>query len=94
MSERTRLSAVRAEVATALASKDDLRGILNKCADAVVRHLDAAFARIWTLKHGGGELELQASAGYTQGSMAATAGFLSANEDRTDCRAKTSASDQ
>jgi PAS domain S-box-containing protein len=67
MSERTRLSAVRAEVATALASKVDLRGILNKCADAVVRHLDAAFARIWTLKHGGGELELQASAGiYTR----------------------------
>ena len=67
MSERTRLSAVRAEVATALASKDDLRGILNKCADAVVRHLDAAFARIWTLKHGGCELELQASSGmYTR----------------------------
>ena len=67
MSERTRLSAFRAEVATALANKDDLRGILNKCADALVRHLDAAFARIWTLKHGGGELELQASSGiYTR----------------------------
>jgi PAS domain S-box-containing protein len=67
MSERARLSAVRAEVATALASKDDLRGILNKCADALVRHLDAAFARIWTLKQGGDELELQASAGiYTR----------------------------
>jgi PAS domain S-box-containing protein len=67
MSERTRLSAVRAEVATALASKDDLHGILNKCADALVRHLDAAFARIWTLKPGGSELELQASAGiYTR----------------------------
>ena len=67
MSERTRLSAVRADVATALASKDDLPGILNKCADALVRHLDAAFTRIWTLKHGGGELELQASSGiYTR----------------------------
>jgi PAS domain S-box-containing protein len=67
MSERTRLSAVRADVATALASKDDLRGILNKCTDALVRHLDAAFTRIWTLKHGGGELELQASSGiYTR----------------------------
>ncbi|MBV9443803.1 MAG: PAS domain S-box protein [Acidobacteriaceae bacterium] len=67
MSERTRLSAVRAEVATALASKGDLRGMLNKCADALVRHLDAAFARIWALKSGGGELELQASAGmYTR----------------------------
>jgi PAS domain S-box-containing protein len=67
MSERTRLSAVRAEVATALAGKDDLREILNKCTDALVRHLDAAFARIWTLKQGGSELELQASAGiYTR----------------------------
>jgi PAS domain S-box-containing protein len=67
MSERTHLSAFRAEVATALASKDDLRGILNRCADALVRHFDAAFARIWTLKHGGGELELQASSGiYTR----------------------------
>jgi PAS domain S-box-containing protein len=65
--ERTRLSAVRADVAMALASKDDLPGILNKCADALVRHLDAAFARIWTLKRGGQELELQASAGiYTR----------------------------
>ena len=67
MSERTRLSAVRAEVATALASKNDLRGMLGKCTDAMVRHLDAVFARIWTLKDGGGELELQASSGiYTR----------------------------
>ena len=63
MSERTRLLAFRADVAIALASKDTLRGILHRCAETMVRHLDAAFARIWTLKSGGGELELEASAG-------------------------------
>jgi PAS domain S-box-containing protein len=67
MSERTRLSAVRAEIAMALASKDTLRGILHRCAETMVRHLDAAFARIWTLKSGAAELELEASAGmYTR----------------------------
>jgi len=67
MSERMRLAMVRAEIAVALASKDTLRGILHRCAETVVRHLDAAFARIWTLKSGGVELELEASAGiYTR----------------------------
>jgi PAS domain S-box-containing protein len=67
MSERTRLSAFRAEIAMALASKDTLRGILHRCAETAVRHLDAAFARIWTLKSEGTELELEASAGmYTR----------------------------
>ena len=67
MSERTRLSTVRAEVAMALASKDSLRGILHRCAETMVRHLDAAFARIWTFKSGGAEFELEASAGmYTR----------------------------
>src|SRR5258707_7332523 len=67
MSERTRLSAVRAEIGMALARQDTLRGMLHTCAEAMVRHLDAAFARILTLHNGGQELELQASAGmYTR----------------------------
>src|SRR5215472_5362029 len=67
MSERTRLSAFRAEIAVALASKDTLKGILHRCAETLVQHFDAAFARIWTLKSGGVELELEASAGmYTR----------------------------
>jgi len=67
MSERTRLAAVRGEVGMALARKDDLRGILHACAEAMVRHLDAAFARIWTFNSEAQELELQASAGrYTR----------------------------
>src|SRR5262245_5381698 len=67
MSERARLSGVRAEIAKALASKDTLKGILQNCSETLVRHLDASFVRIWTLKNGGSELELQASAGiYTR----------------------------
>jgi len=67
MSERARLAAVRAEIGMALARKDDLKGILDSCANALVRHLDAAFARIWLLSHDGRELVLQASAGiYTR----------------------------
>jgi two-component system NtrC family sensor kinase len=51
----------------ALARKDSLNGILHTCAEAMVRHLDAAFARIWTLTSDGLQLELQASAGmYTR----------------------------
>ncbi|MGB2634662.1 MAG: PAS domain S-box protein [Candidatus Acidiferrum sp.] len=47
----------------ALARKDSLRGILHACAEALVRHLDAAFARIWTFNNQANQLELQASAG-------------------------------
>ena len=67
MDERMRLSAFREEIGRALAHQEDLKGILHNCAGAVVRHLDAAFARIWTLSGDGRELELQASAGmYTR----------------------------
>ena len=67
MLERTRLSAFRAEIATALASKDTLKGMLHRCAETVVRHFNAAFARIWTLKSGDADLVLEASAGmYTR----------------------------
>src|SRR6267378_1903537 len=67
MAERTRLSALRAEIGMALARQDTLRGMLHTCAEAMVRHLDAAFARIWTLNSDGQGLELQASAGmYTR----------------------------
>jgi len=67
MDERTRISAFREEIGVALSHQEDLRGILSNCAGAMVRHLDAAFARIWTLSGDGRELELQASAGmYTR----------------------------
>jgi PAS domain S-box-containing protein len=66
---RARQAALGAEIHAAFASKThgDLRSILQASAESVVRHLDAAFARIWTLDDQKNLLELQASAGqYTR----------------------------
>jgi signal transduction histidine kinase len=64
---RLRLLALRGDVGAALARAGGLRETLQQCAEAIVRRLDAAFARIWTLGRGGDVLELQASAGlYTR----------------------------
>ncbi len=63
LAHRVRLAAMGAEVGVALTQKADLREILQHCAEAMVQHLDAAFARIWTLDRDGKVLELQASAG-------------------------------
>lgn len=56
-------TALIADVGVALNAEDALPTILQTCAEAVVRHLDAAFARIWTLNRVTDTLELQASAG-------------------------------
>jgi two-component system cell cycle sensor histidine kinase/response regulator CckA len=56
--------ALRAEINTALAESDSsLRSILERFAEALVQHLEVAFARIWTLNRDENMLELQASAG-------------------------------
>jgi PAS domain S-box-containing protein len=55
--------AVRADVSMAFGREESLKTILGECGEAIVRHLDAAFARIWTLSDDGKMLELQASAG-------------------------------
>jgi PAS domain S-box-containing protein len=55
--------AVRADVRMAFGKKGSLKTILGECSEAIMRHLDAAFARIWTLSGDGKMLELQASAG-------------------------------
>jgi PAS domain S-box-containing protein len=55
--------AVRADVSMAFGKEESLKTILRECSEAIVRHLDAAFARIWTLSDDGQVLELQASAG-------------------------------
>ncbi len=60
---RARLAAFGAEIGAALTESDTLRHMLQGCAEAVVRHLDAAFARVWTLNEEEQVLELQASAG-------------------------------
>jgi PAS domain S-box-containing protein len=55
--------AVRADVSMAFGKEESLKTILRECSEAIVRHLDAAFARIWTLSDDGQMLELQASTG-------------------------------
>jgi PAS domain S-box-containing protein len=64
---RAREAALRSEVSDTLARADTMRGMLQGCTEALVRHLGVAFARIWTLNRRRGVLELQASAGlYTR----------------------------
>jgi PAS domain S-box-containing protein len=62
-SAHARQIAVRADVSMAFGGEESLRTILRECSEAIVRHLDAAFARIWTLSDDRKMLELQASAG-------------------------------
>ncbi|HEY6333521.1 MAG TPA: PAS domain-containing protein, partial [Blastocatellia bacterium] len=58
---------VRADVSAAFSKPTHLRETLRGCMEAIVRHLDAAFARIWVLNNDESVLELQASAGmYTR----------------------------
>ncbi|MEH2361238.1 PAS domain-containing protein, partial [Nostoc sp.] len=65
--EQAILSDFRADVDSALAQSATLPLILHRCAQAVVKHFNAAFARIWTLNKDNNVLELQASAGmYTR----------------------------
>jgi PAS domain S-box-containing protein len=61
--ERERHVALVAEVGAAVAELTALPEILQRCAEAVVEQLDAAFARIWTLNEAEQMLELRASAG-------------------------------
>jgi len=61
--ERARLAELTSDVGAALTQSTDLRAMLQLCAEALVRHLDVAFARVWTLDDASGILELQASAG-------------------------------
>ena len=60
---QVQLAGVRADVGAAFAQAEHIRTILNSCAEAIVRHLGAAFARIWTLNENENMLVLQASAG-------------------------------
>jgi PAS domain S-box-containing protein len=61
--ERARLSALGADVGIALTQTNALPVMLHACAEAMVRHLDAAFARVWTLNEEEQVMELRASAG-------------------------------
>jgi two-component system cell cycle sensor histidine kinase/response regulator CckA len=51
------------EVEAPVTRTEALQGMLQLCAEALVRHLDVAFARIWTFNDTANVLELRASAG-------------------------------
>jgi PAS domain S-box-containing protein len=63
LSEQARISALGADIGTALTQVSSLKESLHRCTQAIVTHLDAAFSRIWTLSPKQDVLELQASAG-------------------------------
>src|SRR3990167_2583137 len=57
------LTALSADIGVALVQHGNLRDILQKCAEALVKNLDVLFARIWTFNKETNMLELQSSAG-------------------------------
>jgi len=61
--QRTRQAELTAEIGVALTEGAPLAVQLRRCAEALVRHLDAAFARLWTCEEENGMLALRASAG-------------------------------
>jgi len=63
LNERAVLAEFIADISNALTHSETLPAILQLCAEAMVRRLNAAFARIWTYNPEGHVLELQASAG-------------------------------
>jgi PAS domain S-box-containing protein len=64
LARRGHQAALGAEVGAAFAEGGiPVRQVLQRCAEFIVNHLGAAFARVWTIERGGDVLELQASAG-------------------------------
>ncbi len=62
LEEHKRLLGLGADVGRALGAAATLRDMLRPCAEAMLRHLNAACALIWTLNEAEDMLELQASA--------------------------------
>jgi PAS domain S-box-containing protein len=63
LAEQARISALGSDIGAALTQVANLKDSLQRCAQALVDRLDAAFARIWLLSPKEQALELQASAG-------------------------------
>ncbi len=61
--EHRRLLELRLDVSLALAADQTIQASLQQCTEALVQHLDMAFARIWILDAAEQTLQLQASAG-------------------------------
>jgi PAS domain S-box-containing protein len=64
LEERARISELTAAIGVALTQGTSISETLRMFTEAIVHHLDAAFARIWTLSDDSTTLELQASAGF------------------------------
>ena len=60
---QARAALLLGEIGDALTREDSLRAALRRCADGIVRNLDAALARIWTVDAAAQTLWLCASAG-------------------------------
>ena len=56
---QARQSALRADIGFALAASDSLGSILQRCAQAIVKHLEGALARVWTVHPEENVLELE-----------------------------------
>ncbi|HIK08201.1 MAG TPA: PAS domain S-box protein [Trichormus sp. M33_DOE_039] len=63
LAEKVSLAALRVEINYAITQSYNLQTTLKCCTDAMVKYLNAAFARIWTLNEAENILELQASSG-------------------------------
>jgi PAS domain S-box-containing protein len=61
--ERARLETLAADIGKALSESASMTVSLQRCTQALVDHLDAAFARIWVLNREDQVLELRASSG-------------------------------
>ncbi|GAC1357754.1 MAG: hypothetical protein NVSMB42_16830 [Herpetosiphon sp.] len=61
--DHARLPALLTAISAALALPQSIPAILQRCTEALVQHLDAAFARVWLLDTATLTLHLQASAG-------------------------------
>jgi signal transduction histidine kinase len=60
---QARAALLLGEIGDALTREDSLHAALRRCAEGMVRHLDAALARIWTVDPAAESLQLCASAG-------------------------------
>jgi signal transduction histidine kinase len=64
---RERHAGLAMDVGIALTRGEGLRSMLQQCTDSLVRRLDVALARVWTLREAEQALELEASSGlYTE----------------------------
>jgi signal transduction histidine kinase len=60
---QARAALLLGEIGDALTREDSLHAALGRCAEGIVRHLDSALARIWTVDAAARSLQLCASAG-------------------------------